>query len=560
MESQFYQEVIETLKDKKLSKEELSKLKIKLSKKYQLGKIPTDISILLHADKNDLSNINLITKPVRSESGVAVVTVMSAPIACLHGRCTFCPGGPGSVFGDIPQSYTGNEPASMRGKRASWDSYLQTFNRLEQYVVTGHNFEKIELIVNGGTFTSFPEAYQKEFISGSFKAMNDFSDIFFQNGKIDIVKFKEFFELPGDFQDKDRVKRVQEKILKFKNKLDLLKDQKINESTIARCIALCLETRPDYSKEHNIDLMLELGTTRVELGIQTLHNHILEKVNRCETVQDGIEATKLLKDTFLKVGFHMMPGLPLSSREMDIAMFKKLFDDPIYCPDALKIYPCMVMPGTELYADYIAGKFKPISTEEAADIIVEAKRYIPRYCRVMRVQRDIPTNVTVDGVDKTNLRQYVDILREKRNVKCQCIRCREPKARKINLSDVKISNMKYESSGGTEIFISADDVKNDLLLGFCRLRIPHKPFRKEITSKSAGIRELHVYGRAVGLGQEGKVQHRGLGQELVRRAEKIAAEEYDCNKMLVISGIGVREYYRKKLGYNLEGPYMSKLF
>ena len=302
--------------------------------------------------------------------------------------------------------------------------------------------------------------------------------------------------------------------------------------------------------------MLKLGTTRVEVGAQSLYDEVLKITNRGHTVKDTIESTQLLKDSFLKVTYHMMPGLPLSNKQRDIEMFKELFANQDFRPDSLKIYPCLVMPGTGLYQLWKQGKFNPINLEEAADIITEAKKYIPEYVRIMRIQRDIPTKVTAAGVERTNLRQYVNDLLIKKGISCNCIRCREPRNKEIDFNKVKIHKNIYEASKGTEIFLSAES--KNVLLGFCRLRIPYKPFRKEITQNSAGIRELHVYGTATALGERGIVQHRGIGKDLLRYAEEIAKDNYDIKKMLVISGIGVREYY-SNLGYKKEDPYMIKL-
>ncbi len=555
----FFPEIISAIKAG-MSGEELSRLKIKLCSKHGVKKIPTDIEILLHASEEELKEIKLVTKPTRTISGVAPVALMTAPMSCPHGKCTFCPGGPNSVFGDVPQSYTGKEPSTMRGIRASFDPYLMVFSRLEQYTVTNHNFDKVEVIVQGGTFPSAHESYQENFMMHSFKAMNDFSEMFFPNGSLDFVKFKDFFELPGDIRNNERAERLRKKILQLKDKgaTTLEREQQRNETAKSRCVALCIETKPDFSKEEHIDEMLKLGTTRVELGVQTLHDEILTKVNRGHLMADTYEAVQLLKDSFLKVGFHLMPGLPGSSREMDIDVFKQTFENPDLKPDNLKIYPCLVMPGTELYDDWKKGLFTPITTAQAADIIVEGKRFIPEYCRVMRVQRDIPTYVTSAGVDRTNLRQYVEQLKSEKNVICRCIRCREPMKKEVDIGNVKIKRTSYDSSGGTEIFISAEDLKNDLLLGFCRLRIPFRPFRKEITLDSAGVRELHVFGPAAGLKMPGTVQHRGFGKALLAEAESIAKNEFKKKKLIVISGIGAREYYLK-LGYERNGAYMSKL-
>ncbi len=551
----FFSEIISILKNNKLKGDELTRLKIALCSKYGIKKIPTGIEILLHASQEDLKHLSLVTKPTRTISGVAVVALMTSPISCPHGRCIYCPGGPGSVFGDTPQSYTGKEPSTMRAIRAGYDSYTMVFNRLEQYVCTGHNLEKVELVVQGGTFPSFDIAYQENFIGYGFKALNDFSRLFFSNSVLNFARFKEFFELPGDVKNAERTKKIHEKIRLIKGSLNLESEQKKNEISNSRCVALCIETRPDFCREEHVDEMLKLGTTRVELGVQTVYDEVLRKVNRGHSMKDTYIASQLLKDSFLKVGFHMMPGLPSSSKERDLNCFKELFENPGLKPDNLKIYPCMVMPGTQLYDDWKNGLFNPISTKDAAEIIVEAKKFIPEYCRVMRVQRDIPTFATSAGVDRTNLRQYVEKIMQEKNVRCKCIRCREPKSAVMDFESVKIAKKEYESSGGTEIFLSAETA--DFLLGFCRLRIPFKPFRKEITLESAGIRELHVYGRAAGLKMQGSVQHRGLGKALLSEAERIAKEDFGKKKLLVISGIGAKEYYRK-LGYKDDGVYVSK--
>ncbi len=556
-QDEFFSEIISLLKSKKLQGDELTRLKIGLCNKHKIKKIPTDIEILLHASQEDLKHLSLVTKPTRTISGVAVVALMSAPIACPHGRCIYCPGGPGSFFGDTPQSYTGKEPSTMRAIRAGYDPYIMVFNRLEQYVVTGHNFEKVELIIQGGTFPSFDVKYQETFVGYSFKALNDFSKMFFQGSNFDFVRFKDFFELPGEVKDIERTRRIHDKIRQIKDEenLDLRSEHEKNESSNSRCVALCIETRPDFCREQHIDEMLKLGTTRVELGVQTVYDEVLKRVNRGHMMKDTFDACQLLKDSFLKVGFHMMPGLPASSKEMDVNCFRELFANPDLKPDNLKIYPCMIMHGTRLYDEWKSGLFSPISTKEAAEIIVEAKKFIPEYCRVMRVQRDIPTFATSAGVDRTNLRQYVEKIMQEKNVRCDCIRCREPKSAVMDLESVKIIRKDYESSGGNEIFISAANA--DFILGFCRLRIPFRPFRKEITPDSAGIRELHVYGPAAGLNSKGSVQHRGLGKALLSEAEKIASEEFGKKKLLVISGIGAKEYYRK-LGYKDDGVYVSK--
>ena len=537
----------------------LENLKKNLCKKYKLEKLPTNIEILeeLNDEQKEFYKKFLVTKPVRTMSGVAPLAIMTKPLACKHGKCTFCPGGPKSIFGDVPQSYTGNEPSTMRAIRANYDPYLIVFNRLEQYILLNHIPDKTEVIIQGGTFCSFPEEYQEEVIKYTLKAMNDFSEIFFKNKNFNFSKFKEFFELPGTIKDAERICRIHEKLLKIKGKADLEKEQLRNETAKVRSTALVIETKPDWCKQNEINEILKLGTTRVELGVQTLKDKILKITNRGHTLKDTKEAIQLLKDSFLKTTFHIMPGLPESTHEEDILMFKELFDNSNYKPDSLKVYPCLVMPGTPLFLQYQKGEFKPLTTEEAADIISEGKRFVPEYCRIMRINRDIPSTVIKDGVMNTNLRQIVENKIIKKGIKCRCIRCREPMGKEIDYNHVELKKFYYDSSGGKEVFISIEDTKKDILLGFCRLRKPYKPFRPEITSDSAGVRELHVYGQAIPLGEKGLVQHKGYGKKLMEEAERIAKEEWKCHKILVISGIGVREYYRK-LGYEKDGPYVSK--
>jgi elongator complex protein 3 len=447
----------------------------------------------------------------------------------------------------------------MRGVRNFFDPYLQVSNRLEQYTLLNQNFDKVELIIMGGTFPSFDVSYQDEFVKYALKAMNDYGR-FFDEGEIDFVKFKRFFELPVYVKDEARTKRIQKKLLELKGECELEKEQRKNEKSSVRCVAMCLETRPDYSKEKEINQMLKLGCTRVELGVQSVYDNVLKKIERGHSVKDSVKATQLLKDSFLKTGYHIMSGLPGSSKEMDVEVFKELFSNPDFMPDALKIYPCMVIKGTKLSEDYEKGGFTPLTTSEAMEIIIKGKKHVPEFCRVMRVQRDISSKIITSGVDITNFRQKLDEEMKKRGVKCRCIRCREPRGKTIDFDNVKMKRVDYSASGGEEVFLSLDDVKNDLLLGFLRLRIPYQPFRKEITPGSVGIRELHVYSPSVGIGkkEKGAVQHKGFGRKLMEEAEKIASEEYDAKKILVISGIGVREYYRAKLGYRNDGPYVSK--
>ncbi|MFH1064613.1 MAG: tRNA uridine(34) 5-carboxymethylaminomethyl modification radical SAM/GNAT enzyme Elp3 [Candidatus Woesearchaeota archaeon] len=565
MIQEFFIDMIGMLKQGHLSKLDLARLKLKLCGKHKIKRVPTDIEIMLNASAEDLPFLKktLRIKPTRSISGVAVVAIMSKPHKCPHGKCTICPGGPDSFFGEVPQSYTGAEPATMRAIRNRFDPYLQVFNRLEQYVASGHLPDKVELIIMGGTFPSINKNYQKGFVKGALKAMNDFSEMFFKDGEIDIVTFKDFFELPGPVGDDKRIDKIHAKLDRIKDKprSSLIAEQKRNETVKIRCVGLTLETRPDYGRLKHGNFALELGATRIELGIESVFDDVLLNINRGHDVAESIASIRELKDIGFKLNFHYMLGLPGSSKWRDIQGLKNLFDNQDFQPDMLKIYPCMVLKGTEIYKQWHSLNYSPLTTDNAAEIICEAKRFIPKYVRIMRIQRDIPTVQIEAGVDRTNLRQYVDQLCQKKGIKCRCIRCREVgRAKKVGA--VHITVEAYDASEGREFFIAVEDIVNDVIIGFARLRFPSGSLRKEITKDSALLRELHVYGdtaavgEQVGGGSAVKHQHKGFGTRLVAKAEQIALK-HGKNKMVVISGIGVREYY-KKLGYKIEGPYMVK--
>ena len=288
-------------------------------------------------------------------------------------------------------------------------------------------------------------------------------------------------------------------------------------------------------------------------AVENVYDSALKNIERGHTVQNSIDSIRTLKDLGFKLNFHYMLGMPGVDKKKEVAGLKELFKNPDFMPDMLKIYPLMVLRGTKLYDKYKKGKFKPINTKQAAEIVIALKKIVPKYCRIMRVQRDIPTFMTEAGVDRTNLRQYVHEIMKKNNIKCNCIRCREIKGEEIT-GRVKEEVIEYSASHGKEFFISL--VNKDKLLGFCRIRFPSQSLRKEIIKDSAIIRELHIYGSAVSMGKKGKVQHKGLGSRLLKSAELIAKKNKK-KKMLVISGIGVRGYYRK-FGYKKEGVYMAK--
>lgn len=567
---------IEEEKGKALSKNKISALKNMIARKYTLSKPPRDVDIMLSATKEQRDKLkHLKSKPTRSLSGVAVVAVMTKPMKCPHGKCVFCPGGVASEFGDTPQSYTGYEPSTRRARRNNFDPFMIVFNRLEQYVLSGHNPNKVDCIIMGGTFPSYDEVYQYEVVIEIYAAMNAFSTLFYQDQEIDFDSFKKWFYLPHDTEDENLGAKILKKIKDFKeNYMKVLNEQysdykdrltyvkKENEHSAIRCIGLTQETRPDYGLLEHANMMLTLGTTRVEIGVQSVFNDILKKSGRGHSVEDTIISTKILKDLGFKINYHMMIGMPGSDEEKDQASFQKIFSDADFKPDMLKIYPCLVMKGTKLYDDYLQGLYTPYTFEKAIEILAKIVSEVPEYCRIMRIQRDIPSTMIEDGIKKTNLKEYIDQYMKEKKLTCRDIRSREISRIKKTLlkkPDYKINVKKYDASGGEEFFITAEDDANDLLIGFCRLRFIHEVLREEFTERSAIIRELHVYGAALNLGEQNEIslQHKGWGKKLVHKAEEIC-KEYGKDKLLVISGVGVKEYYRK-LGYSDDGPYVSKL-
>ena len=521
------------------NKKDLEKLKIQTCRNMKLPGFMSNSKILQYAKDEELDQIRplLMKKPTRTISGVAIVAIMCHPHKCPHGRCKYCP--ESSI---APPSYTGEEPAALRARMFKFDPYIQTFNRLYQLRNIGHSIDKVELIIMGGTFASRTLDYQEWFVTQALRAMNDFekiADTLPKNQReIEIVP-------PTDFKYISEV-------------------QKVNETSKVRCIGLTFETRPDYSKQQDVNRMLDFGVTRVELGVQTLYNHVYSQIDRGHRINDVIEANQLLRDSAIKVAMHIMPGLT-QSRSSDLRMFKRLFTEEAFSPDMLKIYPCLITEGSEFYEMWKKGEYEPYTSDEAVDLIVDVKKILPKWVRTMRIQRDIPATLINAGVKKSNLGELVYNRLEEEDIQCQCIRCREVGHKKAHGIDVDYDNIEllrtdYKAVGGREIFLSYEDVSNDILIGFTRLRIPSQnTFRPEITPTTALIRELHVYGQMQNIGKsDDKLwQHHGYGANLIKKAEEIAQDEYNKDKMSIISGIGVRDYYRK-LGYEKDGPYMSK--
>lgn len=531
--------ISDILKGKIKNRKDLEKAKFTVCREYGLDRFPRNSEILQTAtsDEKELVTPILKKKPTRTISGVAVVAVMCPPHKCPHGRCLYCPE---STL--APPSYTGEEPAALRARMYDFDPYRQVYNRLNQLKSIGHPLDKVELIIMGGTFPSRFLCFQEWFITHCLQAMVDFG-------------VKEHQIVSAD-------ERVTPNI---SNKFQYLADvQRANETSSVRCVGMTFETRPDYSKKEDVDRMLQMGVTRVELGVQTIYNFIYHRVQRGHRVEDTINATRFLKDSGIKVAMHLMPGL-FSDHERDLRMFKRIFSDEHYQPDMLKIYPCLVTKGSKLHELWEKGEYQPYSTEEAVKLITDVKKILPKWVRTMRIQRDIPSQLIEAGVQKSNLGELVYKRLEEEGVQCQCIRCREvghqaAQGTYTHKENVTLQRENYRASEGEEIFLSMEDAKSDVLLGFLRLRMPsEKAHRPEINQNTALIRELHVYGPMMPLGERTDElwQHKGYGEELIKTAETISTQEYDRKEILITSGIGVRNYYRK-FGYERKGPYMAK--
>ncbi|HSF50505.1 MAG TPA: tRNA uridine(34) 5-carboxymethylaminomethyl modification radical SAM/GNAT enzyme Elp3, partial [Nitrososphaeraceae archaeon] len=456
-------------------------------------------------------------------SGVAVIAVMPKPYACPHGKCIYCPGG---IEYNTPMSYVGTEPATKIAQSFEYDAYYQVKSKLSQLYQRGHNVSKIELVIVGGTFPFMPEIYQREFVKKCFDALNN-----------------------------DISSTLEESIIK-------------NEYAEIRCVGFTVETKPDYCKEQHVDLMLKLGITRIEIGVQTLEENIYKLINRGHNLTDVKNSFQIARDCGYKIVAHMMPGLPGSTTESDINSFKLLLENDSFKPDMLKIYPTLVLKNTGIYKMYMNGKYHAYTEDELVNILVEVKKIIPPWVRIMRIQREIEPSDIIAGSKKGNIRQIAMKKLKELGTKCKCIRCREAglqKLKNFNQQEIILNRIDYFASRGKEVFLSMESKDKSLLFGFLRLRNIPFSHRKELNDNnnkrnSAIIRELHVYGQVVDVGQKNNslsFQHNGLGLHLIEEAEKISKEEFQIDKLSVISAIGTRAYY-KKLGYIQNGPYVTK--
>lgn len=504
----------------------------------------------------------LVKRAVRTLSGVAPVHVMSAPLGC-PANCLYCPNEPG-----MPKSYLSNQPGSMRAILNDFDPYKQVTMRLRALYENGHHPEKIEIIENGGTWTALPRRYRVWFMTRCYQAANDF--------------------VPGDMPTRDfippknshlvvlnRLQQQPDHLLRESLRLQdddeadllpaLFEAQRVNETAKYRIIGVTVETRPDWLPPEEIVHLRNIGCTKLEIGVQSIDDVVLKWNNRGHDAAAVRLATQNLRDAGFKVAYHMMPGMFRATAEGDVKMFETLFNDPSYKPDFLKVYPCVVVKEAPLYKLWERGEFVPYDAETLMDTLVRIKQTFPRYCRVARLVRDIPSESISGGNKITNLREVVQREVRKRGIKCQCIRCREIMG-EARAEELELRDFVYETLGGEEHFLSFDSVGDDRLYAFLRLRLPETTNETVAScfpelNGAALIREVHTYGKLARLSadtSDTKAQHHGLGRQLMQRAEEIArAAGY--KKIAVISGVGTREYYRK-LGYTLEGTYMLKQF
>lgn len=528
--------VLKLLNQSYLNQKKLASLKRKWAKDH--GFMPKNSQILTAykkllekkqiKPKKSLEKL-LRLKKIRSLSGVVPIAVLTKPYQC-PGQCVYCPTQKG-----IPKSYLDDEPAVMRAQMAQFDPFIQVKRRLKQLQITGHSTQKIELIIMGGTFSVLPKNYQVEFTADCFAACNQ-----------------------------NKVKSSKLKLRSYSSKLKVLHGlQKENEKAKYRIVGLTLETRPDQINIDEIKFMRTLGATRVEIGVQSIFDDVLKKVKRGHGVKETIKATRLLKDAGFKICYHLMPNLPGSNLKKDFQMFKEVFENENFKPDMLKIYPCVVVYQAQLFDWFKKGKFKPYPDEKLINLLLKIKKIVPQWIRINRLGRDIPVSNIAAGNKLSNIRQVLQKKLAKNNIQCQCIRCREIRdISNLNNQRPHFSQLKYKASGGEEYFFQFID-GNNRLYALLRLRIPSQILENKnhflpVLQNASIIRELHTYGEALPISKKDKKasQHKGLGKRLIKKAEEVT-KSLGIKKIAVISGVGVRDYY-KNLGYQLKNEYMIK--
>ena len=471
----------------------------------------------------------LLTKTkTRSLSGIIPLSLFTKGTGCPF-NCAYCPNEPG-----IPKSYLSDEPAVMRALRHNFDPYKQTQSRLIMFCLSNHPLDKVEIIIKGGTFSFYSKQYRTYFIKRIYKACNT-----------------------------DIQKNITSGALKSTKPMSLLSEQKYNEKAKSRVIGINIETRPDYINSVELRFLRKSGVTHVELGVQALDDSIYRLIRRGHTIQSVVNATRQLKDAGFKVGYHLMLNLPGSSPKKDVIFLKKAFENDSFKPDHLKLYPTAITPFTDISKWYKAGKYKPYPLSEMIHTIITFKRdIVPQWTRIGRLTRDITTTMMEHKQFPPNLRELIQKEMSTKNSVCKCIRCREIKDMQIS-GIMKLKIIKYQASYGTEYFLEYVDKKNHSL-GFLRLRIPSYITNKKIKpiftvlKNSTIVRELHVYGQSTEIGSTTKknIQHKSLGEKLLKKAEEITQKQ-GLKKIVVIAGVGTRDYYRK-FGYTLISTYMVK--
>lgn len=505
-----------------LSIKEIDRIIKSKSSYYKLPSIPKYSEILKFLPTESQYRKLLRVKPVKTQSGIAVITVMPMPYDCPHGKCIYCPGGKEY---NTPLSYIGTEPATKVAQKVNYDAYEQVITKLRQLLARGHEVSKAELVIVGGTFPFYPLEYQIDFAKKCYDALNSFDD----HAKENIDSNNSF--IPNSKQKNpiyDPVNLTPSSVSTFSKKLfqELAISKEKNETSGVRCVGFTIETKPDYCKQEHVNLMLGLGTTRIELGIQALNENVYKMVNRGHNLNDVYEAFYISRNSGYKIGAHMMPGLPGSSVAQDISDSKKLFEDSRLRPDMLKIYPTLVVPNTGLYELYKKKKYDSYSIEDLVDLLVEVKKIIPPWVRIMRIQREVEPQDIVSGPKMGNIRQLVLNKLKREGIKCKCIRCREIGLMNENIrfsdKDVKLERIEYDASGGKEIFLSFEIKNKNILLGFLRLRLMSRPLRSELRIGSTNsdidlkyvqeeridnlicaaiVRELHIYGMVAKIGK-----------------------------------------------------------
>ncbi|NXK38731.1 ELP3 protein, partial [Piprites chloris] len=508
---------------------DLNKLKTRTSAKYGLSAQPRLVEIIAAVPPQYRRVLvpKLKAKPIRTASGIAVVAVMCKPHRCPHinftgNICVYCPGGPDSDFEYSTQSYTGYEPTSMRAIRARYDPYLQTRHRVEQLKQLGHSVDKVEFIVMGGTFMALPEEYRDYFIRNLHDALSGHTS----NNVAEAVRY--------------------------------------SERSLTKCVGITIETRPDYCLKRHLSDMLSYGCTRLEIGVQSVYEDVARDTNRGHTVKAVCESFHLAKDAGFKVVAHMMPDLPNMGLERDMDQFVEFFENPAFRPDGMKLYPTLVIRGTGLYELWKTGRYKSYPPSTLVDLVARILALVPPWTRVYRVQRDIPMPLVSSGVEHGNLRELALARMKDLGTQCRDVRTREVGIQEIHHKvrpyQIELIRRDYVANGGWETFLSYEDPEQDILVGLLRLRkCSEESFRPELKGGVSIVRELHVYGSVVPVSSRdpSKFQHQGFGMLLMEEAERIAKEEHGSWKIAVISGVGTRNYYRK-IGYELEGPYMVK--